>query len=158
MHTNLNAQMLFTLPLIIHHQNDRKWKFPFISVLRYVKQMFSFWGFWNFCFQFVSFDTFRFRGVLIISALQLESRFSRKKKCCYREKRIAKKFQCIQAFRESFSQSNKFFLTDADWEELVRHLEEVIPAFENLLSWKYTCLRIIIVYESWYVMLLSPRK
>ena len=35
------------------------------------------------------------------------SKISRKKKCCYREKRIAKKFQCIQAFRESFSQSNK---------------------------------------------------
>ena len=26
-------------------QNDRKWKFPFISVLRYIKQMFSFWVF-----------------------------------------------------------------------------------------------------------------
>ena len=59
--------------------NDRKWKFPFISVLRYVKQMFSFWGFWNFCFQFVSFGSFRFWGVLTFNALQLGSRFSRRR-------------------------------------------------------------------------------
>ena len=31
-----------------------------LSVLRYVKQMFSFWCFWNFCFQFVSFGCFAF--------------------------------------------------------------------------------------------------
>ena len=41
-------------------QNDRKWKFPFIPVLTDVNQMFSFWGFWNFCFQFVSFGCFFF--------------------------------------------------------------------------------------------------
>lgn len=39
--------------------------------------MFSFWGFWNFCFQFVSFGTFCFLGVLIFSTLQFGSRFSR---------------------------------------------------------------------------------
>ena len=60
-------------------QNDRKWKFPLFSVLRYVKQMFSFWGFWNFCFQFVSFGCYLFRGVLIFSTLQLGSRFSRRR-------------------------------------------------------------------------------
>ena len=37
--------------------------------------MFSFWGFWNFCFQFVSFGTFCFLGVLIFSTLQFGSRF-----------------------------------------------------------------------------------
>ena len=41
--------------------------------------MFSFWGFWNFCFQFVSFGCFCFWGVLIFSTLQLESRFSRRR-------------------------------------------------------------------------------
>ena len=41
-------------PLINIIPNDRKWKFPFVSPLRYVRQMFSFMGFWNFCFQFVS--------------------------------------------------------------------------------------------------------
>ena len=60
-------------------QNDRKWKFPLFSVLRYVKQMFSFWGFWNFCFQFVSFGVFRLSQVLIISTLQTFSRFSRRR-------------------------------------------------------------------------------
>ena len=60
-------------------QDDRKWKIPLFSVLRYVKQMFSFWGFWNFCFQFVSFGCFLFRGVLIINTLQFRSRFSRRR-------------------------------------------------------------------------------
>ena len=60
-------------------QNDRKCKFPFVSMLRHVKQMFSFWGFWNFCFQFVSFGCFDFRGVLIISTLQSISSFSRRR-------------------------------------------------------------------------------
>ena len=60
-------------------QNDRKWKFPFISMLRYVRQMFSFWGFWNFCFQFVSFGCFGFRGVLIINTLKFRSRLSRRR-------------------------------------------------------------------------------
>ena len=46
-------------------------------MLRYIKQMFSFWGFWNFCFQFVSLGCFRFWGVLIFSTLQFGSRFSR---------------------------------------------------------------------------------
>ena len=41
--------------------------------------MFSFWGFWNFCFQFVSFGTFCFLGVLIFSTLQFGSRFSRRR-------------------------------------------------------------------------------
>ena len=59
-------------------QDDRKWKIPFVSVLRYINQMFSFLGFWNFCFQFVSFGYLDFRGVLIISALHSISRFSRK--------------------------------------------------------------------------------
>ena len=63
-------------------QNDRKWEFRLFSVLRYVKQTFSFWGFWNICFQFVSFDCFRFRGVLIISSLHFESRFSRRRLWC----------------------------------------------------------------------------
>ena len=49
-----------------------------VSVLWYVRQMYPFWGFWNFCFQFVSFGCFGFWGVPIISALQLESRLSRR--------------------------------------------------------------------------------
>ena len=152
---HLNKEI--SLPQITQ-PNDKIGKLSLFSVLIYVFSYFHFGVSWFCCSQFVSFVILSFKLALIISVLQTISKISRKKKCCYREKRIAKKFQCIQAFRESFSQSNKFFLTDADWEELVRHLEEVIPAFENLLSWKYTCLRIIIVYESWYVMLLSPRK
>ena len=62
-----------------HLSNDRKWKFRLFFVLRYVKQMFSFWGFWNFCFQFVSFGCFGFRGVLIINTLKFRSRFSRRR-------------------------------------------------------------------------------
>ena len=60
-------------------QNDRKWKFPFISVLRYVKQMFSFWGFWNFCFQFVSFVILLPRLVLNISVLRAITKISRRR-------------------------------------------------------------------------------
>ena len=41
--------------------------------------MFSFWFFWNFCFQFVSLGCFGFWGVPIISTLQLESRLSRRR-------------------------------------------------------------------------------
>lgn len=33
-----------------HHSNDRKWKFPFISILRYVNHMFSFLFFFDFLF------------------------------------------------------------------------------------------------------------
>ena len=74
---------------LIALSNDRKWKFHLFFVLRYVKQMFSFWGFWNTpfgspviggqkCFQFVSFGCFCFSDILIISVLQSQSRFSRK--------------------------------------------------------------------------------
>ena len=56
----------FIIPTFFRAQsaspNDRKWKFPFISMLTDIKQMFSFLGFWNFCFQFVSFGCFRFWG------------------------------------------------------------------------------------------------
>ena len=41
--------------------------------------MFSFWGFRNFCFQFVSFGVFQFWKILIISTLQPISSFSRRR-------------------------------------------------------------------------------
>ena len=61
------------------HLKVKNGKFRLFSVLRFVMQMFSFWGFSNFCFQFVSFGCFGFWGVPIISALQLESRLSRRR-------------------------------------------------------------------------------
>ena len=60
-------------------QDDRKWKIPFVSVSRYVNQMFSFWGFWIFCFQFVSFGCFGFFGALIISVLNSIGKISRRR-------------------------------------------------------------------------------
>lgn len=45
------------------------------------------WGFWNFCFLFVSFGCFRFYRVLIIWALPSQSRFSKEdhdgRRCLY---------------------------------------------------------------------------
>ena len=77
--TCLTALLAWFIQLFNPYPDERKWKVRLFSVLRYVKQMFSFWGFWNFCFQFVSFACFCFLEVLIISALQSQSRFSRRR-------------------------------------------------------------------------------
>ena len=60
-------------------QDDRKWKIPLFSVLRHVKQMFSFWGFWNFCFQFVSFGYFCFWGSVDIQHFTTRKQILKKK-------------------------------------------------------------------------------
>ena len=57
-------------------------KFRLFSPLKHIKQMFSLWGFWNFCFQFVSFDCFCFLEKLTFSTLQFGSRFSRRASWC----------------------------------------------------------------------------
>ena len=105
-----NIKQRFVLGLIFQtptSTNDKIGKLPLFSTLRFVKQVFSFWSFLNYCFQFVSCAYSLTKMMLCFRCLRTIDKISRKKKCCYREKRIAKKFQCIQAFRESFSQSNK---------------------------------------------------
>ena len=59
--------------------NAKIGKLPLFSSLRYVKQMFSFWGFWIFCSQFVPFAVFVFSIQLCISYLQTISMFSRRR-------------------------------------------------------------------------------
>jgi len=39
---------------VLHTPNAKIGKLPLFFMLRFVKLMFSFWGFSNFCFQFVS--------------------------------------------------------------------------------------------------------
>ena len=60
-------------------QNDRKWNFPLFSVLRHINQMFSFWFFWNYCFQFVSYACFANKTTLCFNYLRKISRISRRK-------------------------------------------------------------------------------
>ena len=47
---------------------------------------------------------------------------------------LLKSSSVFKHFENHLANPIKFLLTDTDWEELVRLLEEVIPAFENLLS------------------------
>ena len=59
--------------------NDKIGKLPLFFALRFVKQMFSFWGFWIFCFQFVSFANFPNKTTLCFRYLWKFDRFSRRR-------------------------------------------------------------------------------
>ena len=75
----LHWQIMQTENNLNTHQNDGKWKFPFIFVLRFVKQMFSFWSFWDFCFQFVSSAYSHNKTILCISHLHGINRIWRRR-------------------------------------------------------------------------------
>ena len=83
------------------------WNLQLFSALTDVKQMFSFWGFWIFCFQFVSFGCFGFRGVLIINTLKFRSRFSRRRSWC--ESYFVQFLTVVNTFSAIFSE--KYFLS-----------------------------------------------
>lgn len=61
-------------------------------------------------------------------------RFQEKRNVVIEKNALLKSSSVFKHFENHLANPIKFLLTDTDWEELVRHLEEVIPAFENLLS------------------------
>ena len=83
------------------------WNLLLFSAVRYIKQMFSFWGFSFFCFQFVSYGVFGLLHVLIISTLQSQSRFSRRRSWC--ESYFVQFLTVVNTFSAIFSE--KYFLS-----------------------------------------------
>ena len=66
--------------------------------------MFSFWDKWNFCFWFVSFGCLDFLQALIISTLQIISRFWRRRSWC--ESYFVQFLTVVNTFSAIFSEKN----------------------------------------------------
>ena len=73
--------------IITSYQNDKIGKFPLFSTLRFVKQMFSFLGFWIFCSQFVPFAVSIFSIYLCIITYEYSADFQEEdydgRRCLY---------------------------------------------------------------------------
>ena len=70
--------LIHLTPFSMQSPNARIGKLPFFSTLRFVKLMFSFWSFSNFCFQFVSSANFLNKTILCFSHLRRIDRISRR--------------------------------------------------------------------------------
>ena len=87
------------------------WNLQLFSALRYIKQMFSFWGFWIFCFQFVSFGCFGFFGALIISVLNSIGKISRRRSWC--ESYFVLFLTVVNTFSAIFSEKKYFVVCNS---------------------------------------------